>query len=450
MNPLFLTTHFFSQRKILWSSQFRRASARVLGAMACITLVGLLLSNSAYAEQRLSSVELVEQVLASNTSLAARDAQREAADQRSLYAGTLDDPRLSYAIAPQTIGSELGSRHIIQLNQALPWPGKLSLREQLAREQTAIADTQLSTQREALIAEARVLWSQWWYVHRALQLNAATQSVVRRLIPVAEAQYSAGSGLQQDVLSAQTRAERVRLQRLRLQQQQRRLQAAINALRGQSPQQPLASPADLPPWQELPSTDELLERLAATDPRLQTLSAREQAANTRTALAEREFYPDLTAGIAYVGTLDPDEKRLQLSLAINVPLNQSRRQAEVDAAHAEALRFNYERTDLLARLQAELSQALTSAQEATEASVLYRQSLIPRAQQTLRAAQAEYESGRGDFANIVAAETQLLELQLELARTRADWRIAVAMLDQLTGGAVWPDLTAQLANSTSE
>ena len=63
---------------------------------------------------------------------------------------------------------------------------------------------------------------------------------------------------------------------------------------------------------------------------------------------------------------------------------------------------------------------------------------VRSARAPLRAAQADYESGRGDFANIVVAETQLLELQLELARTRADQGVALAIIDRLTDGAVWP------------
>jgi len=398
----------------------------------------LLLVSPVHAAQTLSSAVLVEQVLAANASLSARAAEREAAHQRSLYASALDDPRLSYGIAPETVGSALGSRHILEFSQALPWPGKRSLRQRLADDATAIADTRVTTQRKTLIAQARTLWAEWWYVHRAMQLNVATEAVVERLIPVTEAQYGSGSGLQQDVLVAQTRKQRVRLQALRLNQQRRRLQAAINALRGRHPSETVPKPAAISAVSALPPEETLRQQLAVADPRLQTLSARQQAANTQTALAKRELYPDMNLGMGYVGTLDPDEKRLQLKLSFNLPLNRAKRKAEVRASRAEELRFEQERLDLLARLEGELSQAIASVNEANAAAALYRNSLVPRARQTLRAAQADYESGRGDFANIVVAETQLLELQLELARTRADQGVALAIIDRLTDGAVWP------------
>ncbi len=413
----------------------------------CAVSASLLFTPFGVTAAALSSQLLVEQVLSANAALQADQSQISAARYRASYAGDFDDPLLSYAIAPQSIGSEIGTRHIVQLSQMVPTRGKLKDRAALAGSAVALAESNLADRRARLRAEARIAWTEWWYLHRALQLNAANQRVLQQMIPVTEAQYGAGNGLQQDVLQAQTRSERIRLEAIRLRQQRRRLQAHINALRGDVPLAKVGVPADLPAWKKLPDSSLLNQRLIAADPRFQQLAARAQAADAKQTLARKATTPDLRVSLGYIGTLDPDEKRLQLGLAVSLPLNRGRLRAAADAAAAERSGIAQEVADAEARIAAELSQALISAEEATEASLIYRQSLIPKARQTLTAAQADYESTSGEFGNVITAETQLLDLQLELARTRADWRIAVAMVERITNAGLWdvaeaPDLAA--------
>lgn len=392
--------------------------------------------------QTLSSQLFVEQVLAANAALRADQSSISAARYRASYAGDFDDPQLSYAIAPQTIGGDIGTRHIVQLSQVVPTRGKLKDRAALAESAVELAESKLTDRRARLVAEARIAWTEWWYLHRALQLNAANQRVIQQLIPVAEAEYGAGNGLQQDVLQAQTRSERIRLEAVRLRQQRRRLQAHINALRGEVPNAAVNAPADLPTWKKLPDSVLLKKGLIEADPRLQQLTARSLAAAAQQRLAKKASAPDISVNLGYLGTLDPDEKRLQLGLSISLPLNRGRLRAAADAASAEQYRIAQEIDDAESRIAAELTQALVSAEEATEALLIYRQSLIPKAQQTLAAAQADYKSTAGEFSNIIAAETLLLDLQLELARTRADWNIAVAKVERITNAGLWDNAEA--------
>lgn len=404
-----------------------------------LSALGLIAPISVLA-QTLSSHLLVEQVLSANASLRADQSSILAARSRASYAGDFDDPQLTYAIAPQSIGGDIGTRHIVQLSQVVPTIGKLKDRAALADSAVDMAESNLADRRARLVAEARIAWTEWWYIHRALQLNTANQRVIQQLIPVVEAQYGAGNGLQQDVLLAQARSDRIRLQAARLDQQRRRLQAHINALRGDSPQAVVKAPADLPAWRKLPDVASLEKSLIEADPRLQQLGARSLAAAAQQRLANKASTPDISVNLGYLGTLDPEEKRWQLGLSISLPLNRGRLRAAADAALAERYRIAQEIDDAESRIAAELAQALVSAEEATEALHIYRESLIPNAQRTLVAAQADYKSTAGEFSHVIAAETLLLELQQELARTRADWAIAVAKVERITNAGLW-DIT---------
>src|SRR5437868_2089531 len=81
------------------------------------------------AARELSVDLVVDQVLASNPSLAQMTAAWQAAAARYPQVTSLDDPMFGTMIAPASIGSnnvDFGYR--VEISQKLPWPGKRELR----------------------------------------------------------------------------------------------------------------------------------------------------------------------------------------------------------------------------------------------------------------------------------------------------------------------------------
>jgi len=74
-------------------------------------------------DQHLTAEKLAEWVIKANPGLASSQAAAEAAAHRINPAGSLDDPRLSYGIAPLTSGSDTGLDQKIDVSQKIPWPG---------------------------------------------------------------------------------------------------------------------------------------------------------------------------------------------------------------------------------------------------------------------------------------------------------------------------------------
>jgi len=61
--------------------------------------------------------------------------------------------------------------------------------------------------------------------------------------------------------------------------------------------------------------------------------------------------------------------------------------------------------------------------------------LLPLAEETLAAAQADYESSRGDFLSLINAEKQLITTRLNNERTLSDYHRRLAKLEQTVGGS---------------
>ena len=91
------------------------------------------------------------------------------------------------------------------------------------------------------------------------------------------------------------------------------------------------------------------------------------------------------------------------------------------------------------RLCAELRRLVATAEAAIAQIELFEQQLIPRTEQTLNLATADYREERADFFNLVDIYQELLTYQLQLARTRA----TLAEIERAAGCSLVPSLETE-------
>lgn len=379
----------------------------------------------------LTEEQLATRVVAANPGVAALRFAAAAAAHRIDAAGALDDPMLSYAAAPRTLGTDRFNQRV-EFSQRIPWPGTLAARRAVARFEAAAARGDLEALQLEIAAQARSTHAQWRFVAEALAIHHETRALLDTLITTTETHYAAGRGSQQDVLQAAV--ERTELDRaeLGLRRLQATVRARINALLNRPPEAflPPAAPMDvLPP----PTQDDIETVALARHPVLRRLDAQVAANESRVELAARGFYPDLQLGVGYNGLWDEPAKRPTLAVAISLPLDRSKRRAKLDAARADASAAQWALADRRAQLLADLAQARAEVVEARHSVQIYEAELLPLAGDYLDAALADYQSGTGAFGNVIAAEQRKLATGLALARARAELAARRAELDRAAG-----------------
>lgn len=417
----------------MFSNSCRRAAPAAL-----LTAILAATANAAPpAESSAGTLEadrLVEDVLAANPGLAGLEAAVREAGARVEPAGALDDPRLSYEVAPESIGSRIGDRHVVRFSQTIPWPGTLGLRAAAARHRTEATEQWLAAARLQVAALTRAAHAEWHFVHRALAINAVNQALLEDLKSSAEAMYAAGRGRQQDVL----RAERERTHLLHQETIHKRervsIRAQINALLGRPADRPLPPPGRLAEPQELPPAERLRTAAAHRHPELSGLRDRVAAGEAEVDLVRKDFYPDFELMTGYSNMWDERDMRWTVGVGISLPLDRGKRRAELDAAKAARQRAEWNLADRRAGLLAELETARAKAAESQHIIHLYENRLLPLARETLNASLAAYRSGDGDFLSVIEAEKEALRAELELARARADYARRLAELKRWTGG----------------
>ncbi len=382
----------------------------------------------------LSSILLVGAVLSRNPTLPAMQAALEAANSRMDQVSALDDPRLSYKMAPQTVGvSDLNFGQQIELSQAIPWPGKLRLRGEAARYEADSARENIESLRLALAARAKSLFADWYFIHQAIRINRINQDLLEEFQSIALSRYSTGLATKQDALRADVEFNLLQHQAIVLERERRTVLTGINTLLNRTPDDPVPVPQGLPE-PELPGNAESLRDQAnQSRPELKAQAARIRALNTLTELAQRDFYPDFNLTAGYNSLWDRTEQRFTVGVGINIPLDQSKRRALEAEARARSKRAKWDEIDQLAKIREEVQIAYDRVDESRHVLTLYRNQLLPLAEENLEAAKADYQAGSGDFLTLISSEKNLMQTQLQTERALTDAHQRLAELERAVG-----------------
>jgi len=389
--------------------------------------------------------QLITWVRERNPGLEQLRAAVEEAAARVVPAGSLDDPRLSYSLAPATIdgfrranGTSGGFNQRIELSQAIPWPGTLNLREEEARSRSRAAEYRLADQHLQIIAAIKAAYAEWYYVHRALDINESNQTLLIELRNIAETRYTAGRAGQQDVLQTEVRHASLEEQHLALERQRRSIQAQLNALLNRPAAETLPPPGTVPAPGMPPVYEQLQARALSAHPELMRLQAELRAGEARIDLAEKRFFPNFKIMAGYNSLWDQGDKRWTIGAAVNIPFDRKKYNAELRAARSKAMQLRWRLADRRNRLLADMEQARAQVGESVRVIQLYRDRLVPLAGESLDAAVAEYRAGQKDFLNVITAEDKKLATELGLERARADYLRRLAELERWTGDILKP------------
>jgi outer membrane protein TolC len=386
----------------------------------------------------------LERAAAANPDIAAEAAAADAARERIVPAGALDDPRFAYQASNLPIrsfdfNSTPLSGHQLTLAQKLPFPGLLGNRRDAAEAGEKAALGTLEDRRRQIAAEVERAWAELGFSQRALDITDRNIELMRQLTRIAEAKYRVGTGLQQDVLRAQVQLTQLLDERLEREASIARSEAAMTGVLDVASGTRFGRTTELAGTGALPRLDELLARLEDVNPLLRSLGARVEEAERLRRVAELEGYPDVDLGFGYrirervAGDSVKGSDFVTAGLIIRLPVNRSKwraRVAERDALHRRA-KAQYR--SARARLGDAVTALFAELRRADAEATLLETGLVPQTRQSLEASRAGYEVDKVDFLSLIDSQVSLLGAELRLVRARADRRGAFAGLEAALG-----------------
>lgn len=351
--------------------------------------------------------QLIQEALDRNPVLARGRSLAEAEAERISQARALPDPTLSLGIQNDSfkrleIGTMDGSFYQVMATQPLPWPGKRSLREEVARLGADLARLELRRAGTALVAEVRRSYIGLLLVRGQRDLLEQQAKFWEAAVAISRARYESGQGAQVDLLRAQLEQTRLRQSRLGLSSAEQTLLTGLNRLAGR----PLDAP--LPTLVRLESTTVpripakvWLERAEMDCCELLDARLLAKQAEREVALARRERYPDfaVTAGVMPRAPLEP---MWQAGFSISLPLWSGKKQKRAVAEQEGRLRA---RTSELQAVKELLAQRIHEREAQLDSTLevvrLYREGLLVQSESSFRGSLAQYEAGRSTFLSVL-------------------------------------------------
>ena len=381
--------------------------------------------------------ELVREVEQRNPSLQASLAAWAAAAERYPQVVALEDPVFQSMFAPGTFSSSSSTQasYLVGIAQKIPWAGKRALRGQIAQAEATAASHDSQDVRLRLAETTRLAFFEYYLVRRDLELNTANRKAVREYRETANAKYVATQVTEQDVLQADVELATLESRRIELEQNDKVAVARINTLLHRQPQLSLPPPPHrLEVSDSLPDVEALRQAAVLQRPDLTAQAARIRAEQAAVALACKEFYPDFEFMGRYDQFWTDVVQRPQVGMYVNIPLNQSRRQAAVREAIFRVSKMQAEYDSQVDGVRNDVQAGFARLDGSRKTVRLYAETTLSAAEANVASANAGYEAGRVDFLRLVEAQRQLIGLQEKYQEAVAEYHRRHAELERVVGG----------------
>lgn len=409
-------------------------SIRRLAAVLVLALTGGAVAAPQPAADSLSLQEALRLGLEQSPSLAASRAMAQAAQAQVPQAGSLPDPRLSLGLANLPTDSFSLSRDPMSqiqvgISQALPFPGKRGLEEEVAEHRAEAARLGSDEARLQLLRDIKQAWWQLFYLDHALATNTRNRGLFEQQLETAQTRYTVGRAEQQDIFLTQLELARLDDARLQLAQARAEAEILLNRLLNRPAETAIHLPeqaaAALP---ELPGLAQLQAAARAQRPDLFAGQARLEAARSQRALSAREQYPDFALGATY-GRRDGRQDLASIQFSMSLPLYAGSKQSKAeDQRQAELIAAQAQLRDLHSRVDAAVAGAAVRYRRARQQVDLFQQSILPQARQTVEAMLAGYQVNKTAFINLIQAQADLHDYETRYWRVYSAAHQALAEL----------------------
>jgi len=424
----------------------RAAATTLLSLLVALVLVGNPFVTMAGEPAKETDVlgDLVRESLERNPELAAFRSTAEGLDQRVLPAGALPDPMLSLSLSNVPVDdfslnkADMTSKDIGFL-QAIPYPGKRSLKQEIARLSAVQGSDRVESMRNLIRFKVKRDFFLLMENREVTRLTEKNKALLGELLEVANSRYSVGKAPQQDLFKAQVEISRLEKMLIALRKRNVELVADLNTLGNR----PVTDPVELPDSFDVPEIRddeaELLELAKASNPDLRREGDAARQKEAALSLARKQILPDFLIGGAYkvrentpMGGDRPDF--FSATVGITLPLWHGRKQdKEVEASLRElsSAKSGYE--SALNAIRNRLQEIAADIAAQRETLSLFDSGLLPQARESVNSSRAAYEVGQVEFASVLLGQIALYQQEIDREKTVETLRIRTSELELVLG-----------------
>jgi len=409
-----------------------------------VLLLFLSLAPAQDASRTGSLKQLITEALNNNPRLKAFKNAWQADRSAVPQAGALPDPLLSLTLMNVPLDNfvfdqEPMSGKQIAFKQMLPFPGKRTLKENMAQKEAESSQAKYDEIKNDLIKKVKQVYYDLYYVDQALNTTQKNYSLLKQFVDIATTKYTVGKGLQQDVLKAQVELSGFTDKLITLRQRRRTVVARLNALLNRPPSQEMAPVSGVVFRPFTFAEDSLTVLVRRNRPLLKAWQAQLEKSRKKIALSQRNYWPDFTLSMAYtqrdvlqngLGGVD----YLSAGISMNLPIYFWRKQRkQVQQSRLLSSRVEESYRDTQNQIDSRLEATLSELRKNKELAELYKEGIVPQAAQSLESALIGYQTDKIDFLTLINNQMTLFKLELEYTRIVSAYYKTIAELEFIVG-----------------
>jgi outer membrane protein TolC len=404
----------------------------------------LLLSRSAVlsAEHMLSLKKTVEEALKRNPEIQMAKNKVESARAKAGQATYLEDPEVNLEAWGVPLNHPVKYRRanplIIGVRQKFPFFGKRGLQGEIAAQEVKVAEEELRAKEIDIAAKVRSAYAEIFMAAKSLETYKELLDLVRQSSATAENLYQVGKAPQQDIFKALLEQTELLNKITWAEKEWITSHAKLNTLLNRSLAAPLEGPEE-PSVFPLALQFSDLERLAIEQrPELRALEANISRSEKAIELAERNRkYPDFMVGLQYWVAPDQSPRHmyapmLTLTLPFS-PWTRGKHDYEVQEALAERQMARSNRDAMKNMALLEVREMLAKVEAASKSVSIYRDGLLPQAEQSFQATLTAYQTGAVNFITLLDAQRSIRDIRLGYYKAVVEYEQSVAELERAVG-----------------
>lgn len=397
----------------------------------------LLFTNGAFAEE-LKLQPLIDEALKNNHDLILSGLKVSTSKYKIPQVQSLPDPMFMFGYQNEgydkyTYGEMQGAQWMFSASQMVPFPGKLSLKGEMASRDSESLKALYESTKLTTIARIKELYYELFLTHKNIDLIRDKTILFSRIEDAAIARYSSGMAPQQEVLMAQTEKYMLLEKEEMLKQKLQSIEAMLNTAVGRDVNSPLGRPVEPVYVSYNPSMEELLKMSYSNSPLIKSREKMIASAKAKVNMAEKEYYPDFTIAGNVAERRGEFKDMWSLTTTINIPIFYKTKQKmavlEAESALSEA-KHELEAVKLM--LSSNIRENYSMIKAAEKLTELYRDGLIPKAYQDFELAISGYVTGKVEAITVITRLKSLIDYELLYWGQFIEREKAVARLEAIT------------------
>ena len=322
------------------------------------------------------------------------------------------------------------------IQQMIPFPGKLSAMGRAAENQAAMTGQDYAALQRKIVRDLKSSYFELFLVQRKIQLNAENQDLLRSFVEIARKQYEVGMGKQADVLRAQTELSTLVNEGISLDREKRVGESMINTILSHPAASPLGHvpdiEKDIPEW----TFDQILPLALENRPELKGMNYSIEMNRAEVTSATREYWPDFMTKLAYKDMAQTKNDFWSFMVGITIPLapwSSGKYTSKTEEAELNVKAAEDEYSSMKNMVLFDVQQALVNVQTNRNLVLLYKNTVIPQAEQTLQSTTTSYQTGKTEFLMLIDAYRMVLMSRLDYYMAVTNFMSSQAQLEQAVG-----------------